>query len=78
MNLNNDKINELCKLGQCEYDSELSLYYRDLDNMPFDKRFDDELCHATGRECCLTEKVNDPSEWWNEYKDQDGNYHYGR
>lgn len=45
---------------------------RELDEMPFDKRFDNELCHATGYE------VNIDNEWWNEYIDSEGEYHYGR
>ena len=71
-------IDNLCQLADCKFDSELGLFYRKLDDMPADKMFDNELCHATGRECCLTEKVTDPSEWWNEYLDSDGVYHYGR
>lgn len=49
---------------------------RVLENMPFDMAFDvdggNELCHATGYE------VFDGVEWWNEYVDHDGCYHYGR
>ena len=52
---------------------------RELNYMPYDKMFDtnegnEELCHATGIE------VLDPSngEWWNEYVDSNGEYHYGR
>ena len=54
-----------------QYDS------RDLNEMPFDKMFhlDDgmsELCHATGKEVFID------GEWWNEYLDHNGEYHYGR
>jgi len=40
--------------------------------MPFDKRFDNELCHATGYEVLID------GEWWDEYVDGEGEYHYGR
>lgn len=43
-----------------------------LENMPMDKEFGGELCHATGYE------YYDGKEWWNEYIDADGNLHYGR
>ncbi len=42
------------------------------DNLPMDKEFNGELCHATGYEWY------DGKEWWNEYEDSDGNLHYGR
>ena len=42
------------------------------DNLPMDKEFGGELCHATGYEW------HDGKEWWNEYEDADGNLHYGR
>ena len=50
---------------------------RSLDTMPFDRVFEtesgnEELCHATGYEVCID------GEWYNEYVDCDGNYHYGR
>lgn len=45
---------------------------RKLDAMPLDKRFGNELCHATGYEVLIN------GEWWNEYEDSDGNPHYGR
>lgn len=48
---------------------------RELDEIPFDKRFDNELCHATGYEVRL---AWDTDNWWNEYVDRDGNLHYGR
>lgn len=49
----------------------------ELDYMPFDKVFEieegvEELCHATGYEVFID------GEWWNEYIDRDGYYHYGR
>ena len=50
--------------------------YRKLDQMPYDKVFDvngnEELCHATGWE------LYEGGEWWNEYIDSNGDYHYGR
>ena len=50
---------------------------RSLESMPFDKAFvtdngTEELCHATGYEVFID------GEWWNEYLDGYGNYHYGR
>ena len=58
-----------------------NLKIRELETMPFDKRFStnngEELCHATGREVCF----GDPSvlaDWWEEYIDSDGELHYGR
>lgn len=50
---------------------------RELDRMPCDQGFwlDEEnyqLCHATGYE------ESHGGEWWNEYVDRDGNFHYGR
>ena len=42
------------------------------ENLPMDKEFSGELCHATGYEWF------DGKEWWNEYIDADGNLHYGR
>ena len=52
---------------------------RRLDFMPFDKVFEtkngsEELCHATGDEV----RFDGDMEWWNEYVDTDGNFHYGR
>ena len=49
----------------------------ELGYMPFDKVFvtengNEESCHATGYEVFID------GEWWNEYVDRDGNYHYGR
>lgn len=50
---------------------------RDLDIMPCDHGFytdenNNELCHATGME------VSFDGQWWNEYIDFTGCYHYGR
>jgi len=58
---------------------------RKLNAMPFDKRFEidgnEELCHATGFEVCFGDvlgDVEDPADWWNEYIDSNGDFHYGR
>lgn len=57
---------------------------RELETMPFDKAFEvaegrQELCHATGKEVCFADgNPDDPADWWIEYQDRDGNYHYGR
>lgn len=60
---------------------ERELEKRELEQMPFDKVFDvdgnEELCHATGYEVSFGDP-SDPSNWWNEYEDSLGNYHYGR
>ena len=45
---------------------------RELETMPFDHEFNNELCHATGYEVCID------GIWWNEYEDSEGNLHYGR
>lgn len=46
---------------------------KELDEMPFDKSFDGEFCHATGY------KVKDEyGFWWNEYVDSEGILCYGR
>lgn len=50
---------------------------RELDTMPYDRAFwtsEDtcEVCHATGYE------ESHGGEWWNEYVDRGGNFHYGR
>lgn len=54
---------------------------RQLGEMPFDKVFftekGEELCRATGYEICDGDPEN-LADWWNEYQDADGNYHYGR
>ena len=51
---------------------------RDLNEMPFDKEFDGELCHATGEEVLLDLGNGYPAEWWDEFEDSEGNLHYGR
>ena len=52
-----------------------------LNIIPFDKNFEvngnEELCHATGFEVCF-EDGEDPADWWNEYIDSNGDFHYGR
>lgn len=53
---------------------------RQLREMPFDMAFytqsgNEELCHATG---IAVEFDHDPGNWWNEYVDSCGDYHYGR
>ena len=50
---------------------------RELKEMPFDKEFDGELCHATGFEVCEGNPEN-PADWWNEYEDSLGELHLGR
>lgn len=50
---------------------------RELDRMPCDHGFwtsedNYELCHATGYE------ESRGGEWWIEYVDSDGGFHYGR
>lgn len=50
---------------------------RELDRMPCDHGFwtsedNYELCHATGYE------ESRGGEWWNEYVDSYGDFHYGR
>lgn len=50
---------------------------RELDNIPCDHGFwvnEDtyQICHSTGYE------VSWAGEWWNEYIDSTGCYHYGR
>jgi hypothetical protein len=52
---------------------------KELDYMPFDKSFNNELCHATGYEVCFNNhNPNDIANWWNEYEDSEGNLYYGR
>ena len=48
-----------------------------LNKMPFDMRFGNELCHATGYEVCLGD-ANNPADWWYEYERADGTLEYGR
>ena len=54
---------------------------RELGYMPYDKAFEvngnQELCHATGFEVCDGNPEN-PADWWEEYKDSNGDLHYGR
>lgn len=49
---------------------------RELEEIPFDKVFStergEELCHSTGLEVFMD------CEWWNEYIDSEGEFHYGR
>jgi hypothetical protein len=46
---------------------------RKLEEMPYDMRFDGELCHATGYE------VRDEyGFWWNEYINSEGELYYGK
>ena len=49
------------------------------EEMPFDKAFpvndNEELCHATGN---VLLDSPDPSDRWYEYKDSEGELHYGR
>lgn len=50
---------------------------RELETMPCDHGFwtsedNFEMCHATGYE------ESRDGEWWNEYVDRDGCFHYGR
>lgn len=49
------------------------------EEMPFDMRFETsngtELCHATGR---VLLDSPDPSDRWYEFKDSEGELHYGR
>ena len=49
---------------------------RELGIMPYDKSFNNTLCHATGVEVHFD--GDEPWDWWNEYIDDDGNFHYGR
>ena len=46
---------------------------KQLEEMPFDKRFDGELCHATGY--AVKDEYGD---WWNEYVSSEGILCYGR
>lgn len=54
---------------------------RELQETPYDKVFDvdgsEELCHATGLEINFSDP-EDSTEWWNEYIDRNGEFHYGR
>lgn len=57
--------------------SKMELKYRELNFMPFDKAFEvdgiEQLCHATGMEI-----QDERGDWWNEYTDSNGDFHYGR
>lgn len=58
-------------------------YVRVLDDIPFDKVFyvngNEELCHSTGIEVCrMTEDPTNYANWFNEYEDSEGEFHYGR
>lgn len=57
------------------------MFRRELETMPFDKAFtvngNEELCNATGYEVCEG-NPDDPSDWWNEYIDSNGDIHLGR
>ena len=53
---------------------------RKLEQIPFAMAFatkngNMELCNATGYEVQFESL---PGDWWNEYVDSDGEYHYGR
>ena len=56
------------------------LLYRPINGLtPYDKMFvnkygQQELCHSTGME--IYDHLGD--EWWNEYVDSYGDFHYGR
>lgn len=54
---------------------------RKLHEMPFDKAFEvngnEQLCHATGWQVCFG-NPSEPADWWNEYEDSEGEFHYGR
>lgn len=56
---------------------EVDTMRRRLEEMPFDKMFDGEFCHATGYEVCLGDPDN-LADWWEEFEDSEGNLHYGR
>jgi hypothetical protein len=56
---------------------EIKMKTRKLNEMPYDKVFDGENCHATGYLVCLGDQ-NNPGDWWVEYVDSKGALHYGR
>jgi len=64
------------KESEIKEDSNIMENKRQLPMMPPDKVFkvdgNEELCYATGYE------ILDNGEWWNEYEDSNGEYHYGR
>ena len=55
---------------------------KELDRMPFAKTFpvngNEELCNPTGFEVLFEGYEDDAQNWWNEYQDRNGEYHYGR
>ena len=55
---------------------------RELERMPFAKTFqvngNDELCNPTGFEVIFEGYDDDAQNWWNEYQDRNGEFHYGR
>ena len=55
---------------------------RELEEMPFAKAFqvenNEELCNATGVEVLFEGDEDDAQNWWCEYVDSNGEYHYGR
>ena len=61
-----------------ETNMNIRYYERELKEMPFDKDFDGELCHATGRELCFSGSPEDSANWWNEYETPEGELVYGR
>lgn len=46
-----------------------------LPEMPYDKEFNGELCHATGYSVYFVKEYG--NFWMNEYVDRDGTLHYG-
>lgn len=52
------------------------IFKRELENMPYDRHFSTEIgtmsVHATGYEVLID------GEWWDEYLDPFGEYHYAR
>lgn len=55
---------------------------RELDRIPFAKSFqvenNEELCNATGFEVLFEGDEDDAQNWWLEFVDSNGEYHYGR
>lgn len=50
-------------------------FFIEREEMASDKRFNNELCHHTGR---VMVGGPLPEDIWIEYVDSDGNFHYGR
>ena len=50
-------------------------FFSEREEMVSDKRFNNELCHHTGR---VMVEGSATSDVWNEYKDSEGELHYGR